>query len=200
MKFEAWGARHSGVHAARENDRPRPRVRQLSGQWHGHGSNVEAAGNVSPAVSRSYQRAFSPADAPTTRRRLTAAEVTSIRGERQQNGGDRTVAVGEASRLGRLAQPIRNRGAERPGDDSRVTICVHQNAMTVFRRKRQQPHTGTAITTANSTIDPTNPKCSWSSPQTRLRVCPPARTSYGRQRETRRVSSGLHALHLGNGR
>jgi hypothetical protein len=43
----------------------------------------------------------------------------------------------------------------------RVTIYAHQNAKTLLRRKRQAPKAGTAITIANSTIDPTNPKCSW---------------------------------------
>ena len=32
--------------------------------------------------------------------------------------------------------------------------------MTLLKRKRQQPTAGTAMTTAKSTIDPTNPKCS----------------------------------------
>ena len=38
-------------------------------------------------------------------------------GQRQQNGGDRAIAEGTTSGLGRLAQPIRDRGSEWPGDD-----------------------------------------------------------------------------------
>ncbi|HTH83850.1 MFS transporter [Mycobacterium sp.] len=59
-----------------------------------------------------------------------------------------------------LAQPVRCRGLADPVADRRIWCSVvHIRRRNRRRRPDGQPTAGTAITIANRTIDPTNPKC-----------------------------------------